>query len=113
MKKVILTAALFATLALTASDATAAGCSSPFCAGQGGAYPNEGPLSYLFHRRPVPTFQAAPWYSYWPYNAHFMTPAPIGGQFAPPPGVNGNMTNPYFPSNPGYTGYPGYGYPGQ
>jgi len=74
---------------------------SPFLAGQPGNYPNEGLLSYLFHRRPVPTFQAAPWYLYWPYNAHFMTPAPIYGPYMPPPGVGGAMINPYFPAFPG------------
>src|SRR5262245_41894600 len=25
--------------------------------------------------------QAGPWYSYWPYEAHFATPAPVGGCF--------------------------------
>ena len=47
----------------------------------------------------LPVFQAAPWYLYFPYNAHFQTPAPIGGGYYPPPimggGYGGGM--PYFP----------------
>lgn len=29
--------------------------------------------------------QAGPWYKYWPYEAHFMTPAPTGYPFYPQP----------------------------
>lgn len=107
MKKILFAALV---MAVAASNASAAGgCSSPFCAGQPGQYPNEGIVSYMFNNRPVPTFQAAPWYLYWPYNAHFMTPAPLGAPFVPPPGVGGAMMNPYFPSHAPH----GYGYPGQ
>ncbi|MCZ2341503.1 MAG: hypothetical protein LC104_06865 [Bacteroidales bacterium] len=105
MKKLLFTA--FALLTLTATSAMAGGGSSPFGAGQHGQYPNEGFLSYMFHNRPVPTFQAAPWYLYWPYNAHFMTPAPLGSPYMAPPGVGGAMMNPYFPHNPGYMVQPG------
>lgn len=106
MKKLIFTTAALLTLALTATNASAGG-GSPFGGGQPGSYPNEGFLSYMFHNRPVPTFQAAPWYLYWPYNAHFMTPAPLGSPYMAPPGVGGAMTNPYFPQHPGYTVQPG------
>ena len=47
----------------------------------------------------APRLQASPWYSYWPYNGHFMTPAPFGGPFVPPPTVGGGMANPYFPGH--------------
>jgi hypothetical protein len=43
-----------------------------------------------------PPFQAAPWYLYWPYDAHFQLPAPITAQFYPPQQY-GNQLNPYFP----------------
>jgi hypothetical protein len=43
-----------------------------------------------------PPFQAAPWYLYWPYDAHFQLPAPITAQFYPPQQF-GNQMNPYFP----------------
>ena len=62
--------------------------------------------SYLFksHEQKLPTFQAAPWYLYWPYDGHFLTPAPIQAPFMAPP-VNGNFpVNPYFPAPTGYYG---------
>ncbi len=61
----------------------------------------------VFHRQPLPAFQAAPWYLYWPYNAHFQTPAPmISAPYYAPPGAGGGsyQINPYFPQQP-------YGYP--
>lgn len=48
---------------------------------------------------------AAPWYLYWPYNAHFQTPAPIMGGFAPPPSLPGYYSTPYFPQHPGASSY--------
>ena len=54
----------------------------------------------LFHKQPLPAFQAAPWYLYWPYNAHFQTPAPMmNAPYYAPPGVAGTgfQVNPYFP----------------
>ncbi len=64
----------------------------------------------FFRRTPVPAFQAAPWYLYWPYNAHFQTPAPLTGAYYGPPGSGmGGMVNPYYASpNYGYgaTAYP-------
>jgi len=73
------------------------GCSGPFCNQGKGNYPTF--ASYLFrgHNTQLPVFQAAPWYLYWPYDAHFMTPAPVTGAFYGPP-VPGNFpVNPYFP----------------
>jgi hypothetical protein len=40
---------------------------------------------------------AAPWYLYWPYDAHFLTPAPVGGAFYPPPMMGNYPVQPYFP----------------
>lgn len=54
----------------------------------------------VFHKQPLPAFQAAPWYLYFPYNGHFQTPAPMAGApfYAPPGG--GYQANPYFPQGP-------------
>jgi hypothetical protein len=68
-------------------------------------YPTLG--SYMFRnsgKPALPTFQAAPWYLYWPYDAHFMTPAPVNSPFYGPP-VGGNFpVNPYFPAAAGSYG---------
>ena len=95
-------------LALNAADATANGkYTSP------GTYPGQfaqstnGPRMPFFRQAPVPAFQAAPWYLYWPYNNHFMTPAPLtGAYYGPPGGGAGGMVNPYFPANGGYSPAP-------
>jgi hypothetical protein len=65
----------------------------------------------LFVKQPLPAFQAAPWYLYWPYHAHFMTPAPLGlgAPYASPPvgqGYGFGGGNPYFPQSP--NGMPRY-----
>ena len=113
LKKMALAAALaLAALALDASTASAqfrSGCNGPFC--NQGTQPRYTTLStYLFksHNQPaLPTFQAAPWYLYWPYDAHFQTPAPINAPFYGPP-VGGNFpVNPYFPSAGSYGPMPG------
>ena len=91
----------FAGLASTSSTAEANGGG---CATCGGA--NYGPRQSLFRRTPVPAFQAAPWYLYWPYNQHFMTPAPLTGAYYGPP-AGGGMVNPYLPAP--YSGYPAPG----
>jgi hypothetical protein len=39
------------------------------------------------------TCQAGPWYLYWPYEAHFTTPPPVGGCY------------PYWPAGGGYAEY--------
>jgi hypothetical protein len=51
---------------------------------------------------PLPTHQAAPWYLYWPYDAHFQTPAPVFAPYTPPP----VYPLPYNPYAPGFA-YPG------
>jgi hypothetical protein len=56
-----------------------------------------------------PPFQAAPWYLYWPYDAHFQLPAPIGAPYYPPQNLN-TPWNPYF-AHPAL-GLAGYGQPG-
>jgi hypothetical protein len=55
-------------------------------------------------QKPLPTFQAAPWYLYWPYDGHFLTPAPVTGAFFGPPTPGNFPVNPYFPG-PGYGSY--------
>ena len=55
----------------------------------------------LFHKQPLPAFQAAPWYLYFPYNAHFQTSAPMyNAPVYGPPGTGGGFqANPYFPQH--------------
>lgn len=106
MMKLKLAGLFLGALAVFASTApTAAANGGGGCATCGGA--NYGPRLPFFRKTPVPAFQAAPWYLYWPYNQHFMTPAPLQGAYYGPPGggMGGGMQNPYFPA----TGY-GYGY---
>jgi hypothetical protein len=50
-----------------------------------------------FRRPNLPVYQAAPWYNYWPYDGHFLMPAPISGQFYGPPMTGNFPVNPYFP----------------
>jgi hypothetical protein len=50
-------------------------------------------------------FQAAPWYNYWPYDGHFLTPAPVNGQFYGPPLTGNFPVNPYFPGPAGPAGF--------
>lgn len=86
---------LFAAVALCvlAATASADGIPSPFFQGK----PKRG---LFFMKHPVPAFQAAPWYLYWPYTSHFQTPAPLGGPFYAPPYSGGGLVNPYFPTAP-------------
>ena len=88
-----------AAIAVTAGTASAAGhpCNGPTC--NQGAYPKHFTLlsSCFGSRQPLPTFQAAPWYLYWPYDAHFLTPAPVTGAFYGPPTPGNFPVNPYFP----------------
>lgn len=91
-------------LAATAGTAGAnGGCNGPFC--NQAAYPKHYSLFGHRHGAPLPTYQAAPWYMYWPYDAHFLTPAPVTGAFYGPPTPGNFPVNPYFPG-PAY----GYGY---
>lgn len=59
---------------------------------------NPYPPKYWTGGSTLPVFQAAPWYLYWPYDAHFQTPAPIFGAYYAPP-IGGNFpVQPYFPA---------------
>jgi hypothetical protein len=107
MKKWILVAAL-AIFGLSTSEVNAnpLQCKGPFCTGNKPFYGSSasGCLGFLCHKQgPIlPVYQAAPWYLYWPYDAHFMTPAPVYGQYFAPPtfGYGGNA---YFPmQHPAY-----------
>ena len=102
MKKIILALAAVAATAAFAADARASGCNGPLCQPPPAAYGSGGVFHRLFVKQPLPAFQAAPWYLYWPYNAHFMTPAPLPGAYYAPPTAGGMFANPYFP---------GHGYP--
>ena len=64
-----------AALAALASDAAAVGggCSGPHC--NQTAYPRL--TLFGCNKGNLPAFQAAPWYLYWPYDGHFLTPAPV------------------------------------
>ncbi|CAN5288898.1 hypothetical protein BH11PLA2_BH11PLA2_10680 [soil metagenome] len=85
MKKFVFAVAAIV-VAMTANTAFAGGCSGPYC--QGAAK----------HSGGKPVFQAAPWYLYWPYNAHFQTPAPMMGAYYAPPSAGGMLQSPYFPA---------------
>ena len=91
-------------LGVAASDTPAranpTGCNGPFC--NNPRYPTLSSLVFGHNtRQPLPTFQAAPWYLYWPYDGHFQTIAPMAhGLYYPPPTYTGN---PYLPG-----AYPGY-----
>lgn len=89
MKKLILSV-----VALAAMSGVASAAGGPFSATPG-QQQHQGPLARLLGKQPLPAFQAAPWYLYWPYNSHFMTPAPLTGAYYAPP-TAGNV-NPYFP----------------
>jgi hypothetical protein len=97
MRQRILAAAIAAAFLFAGSEAFAGGigkpCKGPFC--------NHHPdpwLSGVGHGgQTLPVFQAAPWYLYWPYDAHFLTAAPVGGAFYGPPIPNNFPVQPYFP----------------
>jgi hypothetical protein len=97
MKKLFFLAALAATYA---APAAVAGDCPGGCGGGHFAGPHAGKYTRFtgwFHGGGhAPKLQAAPWYVYWPYNGHFMTPAPMAAPFVPPPAMGG-MVNPYFP----------------
>jgi hypothetical protein len=101
MKKLLVALAAAFGLLLAGGTASAGGTANP------ANIPthNGKPLQRFFFKQPLPAFQAAPWYLYYPYNAHFMTPAPTpdadfgpAGPGAYPPG---GYTNPYFPGQYG------------
>jgi hypothetical protein len=105
LRSLVIAASAAAALAVSADDARADGwgCSGPFC--NQAAYPNYRTHSLFGNRHgPLPTYQAAPWYLYWPYDAHFLTPAPVTGAFYGPPTPGNFPVNPYFPG-PAYGHY--------
>src|SRR5262245_37141037 len=94
-----------AVVAVTAGTANASGhpCNGPFC--NQAAYPNYRSLfGHFGGHKQLPVYQAAPWYLYWPYDAHFLTPAPVTGAFYGPPTPGNFPVNPYFPG-PAYGAY--------
>lgn len=97
MKKLIALLAVAGGLFLTASTASADGTlPNPVNVP---SHPSR-PFAKFFFKQPLPAFQAAPWYLYWPYNSHFMMPAPpLDEQFGAPGA--GGYTNPYFPAQYG------------
>lgn len=109
LRALVIVSAVGLALAATAGTASAWGkdsCSGPNCGGGGlfsslHAKPPAPTPTSLFggigHKTKLPAFQAAPWYNYWPYDAHFLTPAPISGPFYGPPLTGNFPVNPYFP----------------
>jgi len=98
MKNLLLAAVALAGLGLTAGTASADGIGAfgnPYCQGTGcrAGYGHFGRHAYA-----APVLQAAPWYLYFPYNAHFMTPGPLAAPFFAPPYAGGALVNPYFPA---------------
>jgi hypothetical protein len=104
MRKLVFAAAL-AIVGIAAPNASADGsvfppappCNGPFC----NHHPNPVFSGFLAHVRGgqvLPVFQAAPWYLYWPYDAHFLTAAPIGGAYYAPPIMGNYPVQPYFPA---------------
>ena len=94
MKKWILTAAVVCA-ALGASEAQAGDIYGPQ---KPSPFSNHPKGSYSSYGRTLPVFMAAPWYLYWPYDAHFMTPAPMQGAFYAPPVMGNYPVQPYFPT---------------
>lgn len=100
-----------AALALGAAGSQARADHAPFS--NNPRYPTFGSLFQGHHKAPLPTFQAAPWYLYWPYDGHFQTPAPVTAPFYAPPGPGNFPVNPYFPAPAGpYGPIPGGPAPG-
>ena len=97
MKKILILAAALVGLIVTSSNASAGGYANPVNVPQ---QAHSGVLAKFFRPQPLPAFQAAPWYLYFPYNAHFQMPAPLygdqmGGGYGAPQMGGGN---PYFPN---------------
>jgi hypothetical protein len=106
----VIAAAVGLALAAFATPARADGCGL-FGKGCGGGGHAPSTLfnfgGFNFHKQKLPVFQAAPWYQYWPYDAHFLTPAPIAGPFYGPPLTGNFPVNPFFPNPVGYGPIPG------
>ncbi|MCE9534549.1 MAG: hypothetical protein K8T89_26015 [Planctomycetes bacterium] len=112
MKKWMLTLAV-ALSALGASNAFAEGIPA---AHSKGPFSNHRAFPSSYNGQNLPVYQAAPWYLYWPYDAHFMSSAPMTGAFYAPPMMGSYPSQPYFPAQqqPNYGGPPmGGGFPMQ
>jgi hypothetical protein len=92
MKKLFLAAVLV--LPLLAVPARADGWCCPMHA-EGGINAN---FSISAGRACGGVYQLAPWYNYWPLEAHFVTPAPTGYPFWPPPQAPMLAPNPLLPA---------------
>jgi hypothetical protein len=100
MKKLLVALAAAVGLLITSGTASAVGYANPV------NVPSHSgkPLQRFFLKQPLPAFQAAPWYLYFPYNDHFqMAAPPPGADFGPggPGAYPGGYSNPYFPSQYG------------
>jgi hypothetical protein len=99
MKRFILAALLSLPLLAAAGQTASAGdcCSPTFrigfsmafkgwagCSQDCGCNPNPNPCCGGCNSACVNWGQLAPWYSYWPYDGHFQTPAPTGYPYYPP-----------------------------
>jgi hypothetical protein len=54
--------------------------------------------------------RAAPWYTYWPYEAYFNTPAPTGAPFPPSHMTPGGFQYPNHSQGGNFMPYPTNGY---
>jgi hypothetical protein len=97
VRKLVIAATVAAGVVGTGSLAQAqwGKCNGPMC-----NQPRYPTLAAAFGagQKPLPTFQAAPWYLYWPYDSHFLTPAPVVGPWYGPPTPGNFPVNPYFPA---------------
>lgn len=109
----VITATVGLALAVSADFARADGFGCKNCGGGGfGHGAGRAPSTLFggfqgFHKPKLPVFQAAPWYQYWPYDGHFLMPAPVGGPFYGPPLTGNFPVNPYFPGPAIPAGYGG------
>ncbi len=112
LRTLAIAAAAGLALAGTAETARAGGigCTGPGCGGNGPrTLLGSMGFNFSFHKQKLPVFQAAPWYQYWPYDGHFLMPAPVTGAFYGPPMTGNFPVNPYFPGPAIPAGAP-YGY---
>jgi len=102
--RICILAAALAVVALSARDARADGNVFPPPPPYYGPFANNHPnpffsgiAAYFRGGQVLPVYQAAPWYLYWPYDAHFLTSAPVGGAYYAPPMMGNYPVQPYFP----------------
>jgi hypothetical protein len=99
LRSFVIAAAAGLALAGTAETARAGGigCTGPGCGANGPRTLFGGFNGFGLQKQKLPVFQAAPWYQYWPYDGHFLMPAPVTGPFYGPPLTGNFPVNPYFP----------------